>query len=53
MKRFRPGLPAVLLALVIPLAVVILQVTSMGSAVLPIIFAFGILGRRLARRWKR
>ena len=48
-KRFRPGLPAVLLALVIPLAVGILQVTSMGSAVLPVIFAFGILGRRLAR----
>ncbi len=48
-KRFRPRLPAVLLALVIPLAFVILQVTSMGSAALPVMFAFGILGRRLAR----
>ena len=48
-KRFRPHLPAVLLALVIPLAFGILQITSMGSAALPVVFAFGILGRRLAR----
>ena len=48
-KRFRPRLPAVLLALMIPLAFGILQVTSMGSAALPVMFAFGILGRRLAR----
>jgi hypothetical protein len=48
-KRFRPRLPAVLLALIIPLALGILQVTSMGSAALPVMFAFGILGRRLAR----
>jgi hypothetical protein len=48
-KRFRPTLPAVLLALLIPLAFGILQVTSMGNAALPVIFAFGILGRRIAR----
>jgi hypothetical protein len=48
-KRFRPVVPAVLLALLIPLAVGILQVTSMGNAALPVMFAFGILGRRIAR----
>jgi hypothetical protein len=48
-KRFRPALPAVLLAAAIPLAFAILQVTSMGSAALPVMFAFGILGRRIAR----
>jgi hypothetical protein len=48
-KRFRPTLPAVLLALVIPLALGILQITSMGNAALPVMFAFGILGRRIAR----
>ena len=48
-KRFRPVLPAVLLALVIPLAFGILQVTSMGSAALPVMFAFGLLGQRIAR----
>ena len=48
-KRFRPWLPAVLLVLIIPLGVAILQVTSMGSVALPVMFAFGILGRRLAR----
>ncbi len=48
-KRFRPTLPAVLLALHIPLAIAILQVTSMGSIALPVMFAFGILGRRIAR----
>ncbi len=37
-----------LLALTIPLAVGLLQVTSMGSAVLPIMFAFGLLGRAIA-----
>ena len=47
-KRFRPRLPAVLLLLIIPLALVILQFTSMGSAALPVMFAFGLLGRRLA-----
>lgn len=48
-KRFRPTLPAVLLAAMIPLAFGILQLTSMGSAALPVMFAFGILGRRIAR----
>jgi hypothetical protein len=48
-KRFRPTLPAVLLALLIPLAIGILQITSMGSVALPVMFAFGILGRRIAR----
>jgi hypothetical protein len=43
-----PRLPALLLALVIPLAWLILQVTSLGNAALPVMFAFGILGRRLA-----
>jgi hypothetical protein len=35
---------------VIPLAWLILQATSLGNAVLPVMFAFGILGRRLASR---
>jgi hypothetical protein len=48
-KGFRPRVPAVLLALVIPLAFGILAFTSMGSAALPVMFAFGILGRRIAR----
>jgi hypothetical protein len=43
-----PRLPALLLALVIPLAWLILQATSLGSAVLPVMFAFGILGHQLA-----
>jgi hypothetical protein len=48
-KRFRPTLPAILLALLIPLAFGITEVTSMGSAALPVMFAYGILGRRIAR----
>jgi hypothetical protein len=48
-KRFRPASAALLLTLVIPLALGILQVTSMGSAALPVMFAFAILGRRIAR----
>jgi hypothetical protein len=47
-KRMRPVLPPLLLALTIPLAIGILQLTSMGSAALPIMLAFGILGRRIA-----
>ena len=43
-----PRLPALLLAGAIPLAWVILLVTSLGNAVLPVMLAFGILGRRLA-----
>ncbi len=48
-KRFRPVLPAVLLTLVIPAMFAILSATSMGSAALPVMFAFAILGRRIAR----
>jgi len=48
-KRFRPVLPAVLLALMFPATIGITQVTSLGSAFLPIMFAFGILGHRIAR----
>jgi hypothetical protein len=47
-RGFRPRMPAALLALVVPLAFVILSVTSMGSAALPVMFAFGLLGRRIA-----
>lgn len=46
--RFRPRLPALLLAAAIPLAFAVLQVTSLGNAVLPVMFAFGLLGRGLA-----
>jgi len=42
-----PKLPAWLLTLVIPLAIGIAQVTSMGSFALPVMFAFGILGHRM------
>ena len=48
-KRFRPTLPAVLLSLMLPGVVVIPMVTSLGNIVLPIAFAFGVLGRRIAR----
>lgn len=47
-RGFRPWLPALLLAGELPLALGILQVTSMGSAALPVMFAFGLLGRRVA-----
>ena len=42
------GLPAWLLALAFPGVFAITTFTSMGNVVLPIAFAFGILGRRLA-----
>ena len=45
---FRPRSAAWLLTLTIPVAVVALQVTSMGSAALAVVFGFGILGRRIA-----
>lgn len=48
-RGFRPVLPALLLVGSVPLALGIVQVTSLGSAVLPVVFAFGLLGRRLAR----
>ena len=38
-----------LLALLIPAAFAITEVTSLGSAALPVMFAYGILGRRIAR----
>jgi len=44
-----PRLPAWLLTLMIPLAIGIGQVTSMGSFALPVMFAFDILGHRMAR----
>jgi hypothetical protein len=47
-RGFRPRLPAILLALAIPEMIAITQVTSMGSVALPMAFAFGILGRRIA-----
>jgi hypothetical protein len=46
---FRPRASAWLLAVSIPFAVLITQVTSMGSVALPMMFAFGLAGRRLAR----
>jgi hypothetical protein len=48
-KKFRPRTAAVLLALVLPGAFVITEVTSLGNITLPIAFAFGILGLRMAR----
>ncbi|AXH96037.1 hypothetical protein [Ornithinimicrobium avium] len=47
-RRYRPLLPALLLALQVPLALGILSFTSMGSAALPTMFAFAVLGRRVA-----
>jgi hypothetical protein len=43
-----PRVPGWLLALVLPEVLVIVQVTSQGNAALPVLFAFGLLGRRLA-----
>lgn len=48
-KRVRPVLAPLLLAATVPLDVAIAQVTSMGSLLLPVMFAFGVLGRDLAR----
>jgi len=47
-KGFRPRASAWLLALTLPGLVVIPMVTSLGNISLPIAFAFGILGRRMA-----
>ncbi len=46
---FRPRAAAWLLTATLPAAFAILMVTSMGSIVLPAAFAFGIVGRRIAR----
>lgn len=48
-RRSRPLAPTLLLLGTFPLAFVTLQFTSMGSAALPVMFAFGILGLRMAR----
>lgn len=48
-KKFPPRLPAVLLALAVPGVVLIPLVTSLGNITLPIAFAFGLLGRRIAQ----
>ena len=47
---FRPRLAAWLLALEIPLAIGIMQFTALGNALLPIMFAFGVIGLHLSRR---
>lgn len=44
-RGFRPALPAAMLALFIPFFIGVTQVTSLGSAALPAMFAFGLLGR--------
>jgi len=49
-SAFRPRATAWLLTLWIPLFVGIGMVTSMGNAALPLMFAFGIAGRHLARQ---
>ena len=49
LRRGAPRLPAWLLVAAVPGLFVISAVTSLGSVVLPIAFAFGILGRRIAR----
>ena len=47
----RAGMAATgwLLALMLPSGLAITEVTSMGSVILPVAFAFGIAGRRIAR----
>jgi hypothetical protein len=50
---FRPRTAAWLLTVTLPAAFMITEVTSLGSIVLPIAFAFGIIGRRLAREDER
>jgi hypothetical protein len=47
-RGMRPITPAVLLTLAIPGLIAISTVTSLGNVALPIMFAFGILGRRIA-----
>ena len=42
-------LPAILLVAAIPGFIVIPLVTSLGNVILPIAFAFGVWGRRIAR----
>jgi hypothetical protein len=47
-RGLRPIAPALLLTLAIPALIAISMVTSLGNATLPIMFAFGILGHRIA-----
>ena len=49
LNGFRPRPSAALLLGAFPLALAITQVTSMGSAALPIAFAFALCGRRIRR----
>ena len=46
---FRPRLAAWLLVLAFPWTFAVLQVTSLGSVVLSVAFAFGVIGRHLAK----
>jgi len=48
-KGFRPLPTGILLAAFIPLFLAITQVTSMGSAILPVVWAWAIAGRRVSR----
>ena len=48
-RGYRPRATGWLLALTLPLAIVIRMFTSMGSAALPEMFAFGIAGTCSAR----
>jgi hypothetical protein len=48
-NRFQPRATSWLLTLWIPLFIGIGQVTALGNAALPVGFAFGIAGRRIAR----
>lgn len=43
-----PRLSGWLLALTIPCVIALMFVTSMGSAALPVMFAFGLIGRRIS-----
>ena len=46
-RGMRPVTPALLLTLAIPGLVVVSMVTALGNVLLPVAFAFGILGRRI------
>lgn len=48
-RGFRPRVVSVLLVLAVPSFLLVSEITSLGNVFLPAAFAFGILGRRLAR----
>ena len=48
-RGYRPRATGWLIALTFPLALVIQMFTSLGSAALPEMFAFGIAGHQLSR----